>query len=86
MDVQTLRFLCIATIIIVGLLVIPVGFFMYCHKRFNDRMKWWMLPTIILYLFLFFNYARDLVPNDWRLEAKEVYQCKWTTVYVEKTK
>ena len=85
MDVMTMRFICIFLIIAIGMLVIPIGFFMYCHKRYDNRMQWWILPTFLVYLFIFFMYAKNLIPDDWQLRPVEMYQCAWETKYIPKS-
>ena len=84
MDVMTMRFIVIFLIIVIGMILIPVGFF-FCHIRYPDgKMRLWMLPVIILYFYLFINYCNRLIPERWSLEPVQVYQCEWKTNYIPK--
>lgn len=85
MDVMTMRFIVIFLIIVIGMILIPVGFFFFCHIRYPDgKMRLWMLPVIILYFYLFINYCNRLIPERWSLEPVQVYQCEWKTNYIPK--
>lgn len=84
MDVMTMRFIVIFLIIVIGMILIPVGFF-FCNIRYPDgKMRLWMLPVIILYFYLFINYCNRLIPERWSLEPVQVYQCEWKTNYIPK--
>lgn len=84
MDVMIMRFTIIFFIILIGLFVIPVGIAIYWHQKYDNRVKWWMLPIVIIYMYLFFNYGQDLIPERWSLEPVQVYQCEWKTNYIPK--
>lgn len=84
MDVMTMRFTVIFLIILFGLFVIPFGVLMYWVRKYNDQGRWWMLPIVILYIVLFFNYARELIPERWSLKPVETYHCEWRTTYEPK--
>lgn len=84
MDVMTIRFTIIFFIVLIGLFVIPVGVAMYWYKKYDNRGKWWMLPIVIIYIYLSFNYGKDLIPERWTLKPVEVYHCEWKTNYIPK--
>ena len=85
MDVMTMRFIVIFFIVLVGMFLIPVGFFLFCHRRYPDgKVRWWMIPTMIIYFYFFVNYCNMFIPERWTLKPVEVYHCEWKTNYVPK--
>lgn len=81
-------FLAVFFIIVLFMIVIPVGVTMRLHHKYGPRLPGKGAAAFILcivgYYTLFFTYAGDMIPESWRPEAKQVYQCEWKTVYVEK--
>lgn len=84
MDVMTMRFIVIFLIILVGLVVIPAGLCLCWIRKYGDNGRWWMLPVLLVYLYLFFNYSNLLIPERWTLKPVEVYHCEWKTNYIPK--
>ncbi len=84
MDVMTMRFTCIALIIVTGLVFIPLLTVAFWVRKYQDKAKWWMPVVMVVYLILFFNYATLLIPERWELKPVEVYHCEWKTNYIPK--
>lgn len=84
MDVMTIRFTIIFLIILVGLFIIPLGVTWYWIRKYGNKDRWWMFPSMIIYIICFFYFAPDLVPEKWTLKPVEVYHCEWKTNYIPK--
>lgn len=84
MDIQ---FILIFLIITVGLIGIPLMALGMLHRSYGPRLPGkvalWTWIVAITYTFLFFTYAPSLIPDAWKLEAKQEYVCEWKIVYVE---
>lgn len=83
MDVTTLRFILLFLLIVIGLIVIPYLYvYMLSRKYGYDRIPfYYLIPVLVIYLFLFCRYCPELVPENWKLEPVEVYHCEWKTEY-----
>lgn len=83
MDVTTLRFILLFLLIVIGLIVIPYLYvYMLSRKYGYDCIPfYYLIPVLVIYLFLFCRYCPELVPEHWKLEPVEVYHCEWKTEY-----
>lgn len=83
-------FFIITMIVLLGLIVVPFTGLFLVYRKYgavlprNVAIVVWLV--ILSYLALFCFYAGDLVPERYKLESTQVYQCEWKTVYVEKSK
>lgn len=85
MDVMTMRFTLLFFIVLLGLFIIPLGTLGYWIRKYgNTGGRWWMFPTLIIYIVAFFYFAPGLVPEKWTLQPVEVYHCEWKTNYIPK--
>lgn len=85
---STFHILILVFMFIIALLVIPVGVTFVMQRKYGPTMPGKVAAVFIVctvaYYTLFFAYAGDMIPDSWRPEVKQVYQCEWKTVYVEK--
>ena len=85
---STFHLLILVFMFIIILLVIPVGVTFIMQRKYGPTMPGKVAAVFILgviaYYTLFFTQAHLLIPDSWRPETKQVYQCEWKTVYVEK--
>lgn len=83
-------FFIIAMIVLFGLIVVPFTGLFLVYRKYGARLPGQVAIVVWLvilgYLALFCVYAGDLVPDRYKMESKQVYQCEWKTVYVEKSK
>lgn len=83
-------FFIIAMIVLFGLVVVPLTGLFLLHRKYGPsvpgKVAVVMWVVTISYFGLFFVYAGDLVPDRYKMEPKQVYQCGWKTIYVERNK
>lgn len=84
-DILEIRFYIASAIVFVGMLIIPFTFFFYMARKYgNKKAPWWVLPVIAVYLYIFFNYSRDMIPEKYDIVPVKVYQCEWVEKYEPK--
>lgn len=79
-----------AMIVVFGSVVVPFTCIFLLQRKYGPRVPrkvavvMWVVT--ISYFSLFFVYMGDLVPDRYKIEPKQVYQCEWKTIYVGKNK
>ena len=65
MDINTLKFILLFLLIVIGLIVIPYLYvYMLSRKYGYERIPfYYLIPVLVIYLFLFCRYCPELVLN-----------------------